>query len=360
MAEQTSTEQQKRVHRLRRKPDQKEGKKSAAKEWFDALLFALIAALIIRTFFFEAFRIPTPSMEKSLLVGDFLLVSKIHYGPRTPLTLGIPFTGIYIKNFQLPYTRLPGLTSVKRYDVMVFNWPPEDKPIDRKTHYIKRVIGLPGDSLAVRNKTVFVNGDSLAPLPTMQQQWLMQVKPGVILPVRRLKALDVDEIRQTRKPNLYLITATFQAAEDIRQWPYIERLEPYILPVGFHDPQIYPPGSPYNRDQYGPVYVPKAGDTIPLNEHTWALYEPVIRRYEGHRTRHAAGHYEIDGKPAQEYTFQQDYYFVMGDNRDDSLDSRFWGFVPADHVVGKAFIIYFSWDVEQGMPRLNRILKFIH
>ncbi len=340
---------------------QKARQKSKAREWFDALLFALIAAIIIRTFFFEAFRIPTPSMEKTLLVGDFLLVSKVHYGPRTPITLGIPFTGIYIKGLELPFTRLPGLTHPKRYDVMVFNWPVEDKPIDRKTHYIKRVIGLPGDTVLIRNKVVYVAGDSLPVLPTMQQEWLVRTQERVILPLRRLEALGVEEIRQTREPNLYLINATFEAAREIASWPYVERVEPFVLPPSYHDPQTFPPGSGFNRDQYGPLFIPAKGQTVTLTDENWPALEPVITRYEHHQARRLGpDRFEIDGKEVSTYTFSQNYYFVMGDNRDDSLDSRFWGYVPEDHVVGKAFIIYFSWDTRRNIPRLGRILKLIH
>lgn len=335
-----------------------------AREWLDALVFALVAALIIRTFFFEAFRIPTPSMEKNLLVGDFLLVSKMHYGTRTPMTVGIPFTDIYIPGFELPFFRLPGFGGVDRGDSFVFNYPPEDVSIDRKTHYIKRAMGLPGDTLEVRSKVVHVDGESIPLDDGMQQEWIVKKSSAdVRLPGPRLRELGVEQVVPLRDRSQVLIRfATVASADEIASWPYVEGVEPYVEAAGLRNgSEAYPPGSGFTRDDFGPVVVPAAGLTVELNEQTWPVYESVFRRFEGLRAqRIGEGRYEINGQPADSYTFTQDYYFAMGDNRDNSLDSRFWGFVPDDHVVGKAFLIYFSWDAEDNLPRLGRLFNLIH
>jgi len=334
--------------------------KSKLREWFEALAFALVVMLIVRTFLFDLFRIPTPSMEKTLLVGDYLFVSKLHYGVRTPVSLGIPFTKIYLKGLTLPHTRLPGFTEIQRGDVIVFNYPPEDLPVDRKTHYIKRVIGLPGDTLWIENKVVYVNGEPQSLRPTMQQYWrIIKSDPRIMLPEVRLAELGIEEVQPTPDPRQVLIMATPGAAEAIAQWPYVERVEPLVIPRGgTYSDLMYPPGMGYSPDNYGPVIIPARGQTITLTEENWPYLEPVIRRYEGHTTgRQQDGTFLIDGRPATTYTFRQDYYFVMGDNRDNSEDSRFWGFVPMDHVVGKALFIYFSWDGRHHLPRLNRLFK---
>ncbi|MFC2085970.1 signal peptidase I [Bacteroidota bacterium] len=339
------------------------GARGKAREWLDALVFALVAALIIRTLFFEAFRIPTPSMEKNLLVGDFLLVSKMHYGTRLPITLGVPFTDIYIPGVELPFFRLPGFGTVGRGDSFVFNYPPEDVPIDRKTHYIKRAMGLPGDTLEVRAKAVYVNHQHIPLDDGMQIEWVVKKSsPEVRLPGPRLRELGVEQVVPLGDPSEVLIRfATTKAADKIASWPYVENVQPYIeTRHPGNGTGTYPPGSDYTRDDYGPVYIPAKGATIPLNDDTWDLYQTIITRFEGHAAKRTGpGRYEIDGQLAESYTFIQDYYFAMGDNRDNSLDSRFWGFVPEEHVVGKAFLIYFSWDAENNFPRLGRLFNLI-
>ncbi len=337
--------------------------KSKLREWLEALGFTLVVMLVVRTFFFDLFRIPTPSMEKTLLVGDYLFVSKLHYGVRTPISLGIPFTKIYVKGLTLPHTRLPGFTSIQRGDVVVFNYPPEDLPIDRKTHYIKRVIGLPGDTLWIQNKIVYVNGEPQPLRPTMQQLWrVIKTDPRVVLPEVRLRELGIEEIQPTPDPRQVLLVATSAAATAMASWPYVERIEPFVLPSGpQYSELMYPPGKGYSPDQYGPIIIPARGQTIALTEANWPIVEPVIRRYEGHTTgREPDGTFLIDGQRATTYTFTQDYYFVMGDNRDNSEDSRFWGFVPMDHIVGKALFVYFSWDGEHHLPRFERLFTRIH
>lgn len=335
-------------------------KKGPVREWLDALVFALVVMLIVRTLFFDLFRIPTPSMEKSLLVGDYLFVSKINYGTRTPISVGIPFTQIYIRGIELPHGRLPGFSRIDRGDNIVFNYPPEDRPIDRKMHYIKRVVGMPGERFEINDKLVVSGGDTLAFLPEMQQYWSLYKRDArVRLSSAALQSLGVSEIAQTADPGLVRIVATRGAVAEIETWPWVDRVEPYIAPgnIGYSD-IMYPAGRGYTPDNYGPIYIPAAGDTIELDENNWSLFEDVIASYERRVVRRLDdGRFEIDGVASNRYTFSQDYFFVMGDNRDNSEDSRFWGLVPMDHVVGKALLVYFSWDAERRMPRFNRMFR---
>ncbi len=334
------------------------------REWTDALVFALVVMLVVRTLIFDLFRIPTPSMEKSLLVGDYLFVSKLHYGTRTPLSIGVPFTQIYLKGVRLPSTRLPGFSEVKRGDAIVFNWPADDAhpPIDRKMHYIKRVIGLPGETVAVQNKVVYIDGEPLDAPAGMQQRWVVFKKDQRYrIPEPMLDGLGVSDAYLTQDPKVVLMTATRAAISEVAALPYIDRVEPYISPsVALYDTAMYPPNRGYSPDNYGPVSIPAEGETVTLTRESWPVVAPVITKYEGHTARELPdGTFEIDGQPATEYTFTQDYFFVMGDNRDNSEDSRFWGFVPMSHVVGKAILIYFSWDAEDMLPRFGRLFKVI-
>ncbi len=318
--------------------------------------------LVVRTLFFDLFRIPSPSMEKSLLVGDYLFVSKLHYGTRTPLTLGIPFTQVHLKGIELPHTRLPGFDDVDRGDPIVFNWPPEDKPIDRKMHYIKRVIGLPGETLQIQNKVVSVDGKPLDLMSEMQQYWMVYKKdPRYRLPDAQLHDAGVSEIQESADPGVLRIVGTPAAAATIRAWPWIDRVEPFIAPsINAYQANIFPAGRGWTEDNYGPVLIPKKGLTITLTDENWPLYEPTITRFEEHTVRPLGdGQFEIDGAVTSTYTFEQNYFFVMGDNRDNSEDSRYWGFVPMNHIVGKAIMVYFSWDAERSLPRFNRLFHII-
>ena len=332
--------------------------KGKFREWTDAIVFALVVMLIVRTLIFDLFRIPTPSMEKSLLIGDYLFVSKLHYGTRTPMTVGIPFTQIYLKGIRLPNTRLPGFSQVERGDAIVFNFPPEDKPIDRKMHYIKRVVGLPGETLEVQDKVVHVNGEALPLMEGMQQYWnVLKKDPRVALSGSALRSLGVSDVQTTSNDSVVRVLATTEAIAEIESWPWVDEVEPYIAPenVGY-SALMYPPGRGYTPDNYGPITIPEAGMQVPLTTETWPVYGPVITEYEHHDVRMSdEGLFTVDGTPADSYTFSQDYFFVMGDNRDNSEDSRFWGFVPMNHIVGKAILIYFSWDSEAMLPRFGRI-----
>ena len=362
-------ERQKRQKRAAVSPNgtSAEGKnqpqKGKVREWTEALLFAVIVMLIVRTFIFDLFRIPTPSMEKSLLVGDFLFVSKLSYGTRTPVTLGVPFTQIHLPGFELPHFRFPGFSDVERGDAIVFNYPVENKPIDRKMHYIKRVVGLPGESVELVDKKVFVDGQPQELSEGMQQLWdVYKTNPQALVSPVRLQAIGIDSVAATSNPQLLRMVATEESIRQVDAWSYIDRVEPFVAPENTgYSAIMYPRGRGYSPDNYGPIQIPKKGETIQLTIENWPVYETVISRYEGHSTRILPDTtFEIDGNSATSYTFEQDYYFVMGDNRDNSEDSRFWGFVPMDHVVGKAILIYYSWDKTKNFPRFGRIFKLIH
>lgn len=326
-------------------------------------MFAVVVMLIVRTLIFDLFRIPTPSMEKSLLVGDYLFVSKLHYGTRTPISLGIPFTQLYLRGIEVPHTRFPGFTTVKRGDAVVFNYPAEEKPIDRKMHYIKRVVGMPGEQIEVRNKVVYVNGQPLPLQAGMQQFWNVYKKDQrVRLSGARLRELGVTEVTTTADPNVDRILATKKAAKQVEALPYVERIDPAVAPHNAgYGALMYPPNRDYTPDDYGPIDIPQKGQTITLTVENWPIIAPVLTSYEGHTVRmFPDSTFEIDGRLAEKYTFKQDYYFVMGDNRDNSEDSRFWGFVPMDHIVGKALVIYFSWNRgEDLLPRFDRMFTMI-
>jgi signal peptidase I len=336
-------------------------KKSRLREWIDALVFAVVVMLIVRTLIFDLFRIPTPSMEKNLLVGDYLFVSKLHYGTRTPVSVGIPFTRVYIPGFTLPNTRLPGFSEVERGDAIVFNWPDDvGYPTDRKTHYIKRVVGLPGERVSLIDKVVHIDGEPLPLSDGMQQWWNVYKKdPRVRLSQSALARLDVSAIRPTQNPSIVQIVATPEAVRDMSEWPWVDRIEPYVSSFRPEKP-LYPGNPDYSTDNYGPLLIPEGGVSYELTEENWAGFELAIRRYEGHTTgRGDDGSFLIDGNPATSFTFRQDYFFVMGDYRDNSEDSRFWGFVPMDHIVGKAVLVYFSWNADAKLPRFSRLFKVI-
>jgi signal peptidase I len=323
------------------------------------VVITLAIVLVIQTFAFGSFHVPTPSMENNILVGDRLIASKMHYGGRTPQTFGIPFTNIFLPGFELASYRVPGFTDIKRDDIVVFNFPPEDVPIERKTHYVKRTIGLPGDTIELRDKVLYVNGTEI-PVPEGAKEHYMATLSStqVTLPMSRLRALGVGTVQPVDDGIRYLVPEiSASIAAEIESWPYVETMERFVIPDGSSGGmEIFPEGSGYNPHQYGPLRIPSAGDKVTLDDNTWPIYRDVITRYEGHVARRTPeGRFEIDGVQTDEYVVEQDYYFMMGDNRDNSLDSRAWGFVPADHVAAKVLFTYFSWDAERTLPRLGRI-----
>lgn len=348
--------------------------KSVAREWVDAIVFAVIAATIIRWLFLEAFTIPTPSMEKSLLVGDFLFVSKIHYGPRTPKTpLQLPLTHqkiwwtdipSYVDWIQLPQYRLPGFTSIKQNDVVVFNYPPElQYPVDLKTNYIKRCVGLPGDSLKVVDTQVYINGEAIENPEKMEFRHNIVTQQQI--KDRVFKSYDITDYERTNYG--YIAQMMPETAKKFEQLPFVEKVEILKMNEDQVNPRVYPKSPqlfPWNEDFYGSIWIPTKDASIPLNEMTIALYRDVIENYEHNdEVRIENGIVFINGEEVNEYTFKQDYYFMMGDNRHNSEDSRFWGFVPKDHVVGKAFFIWLSLDKYESFlhkVRWNRIFNLIH
>ncbi len=338
-------------------------KKGKIREWLDAMVFAVVVMVILRTLFFDLFQIPTPSMEKNLLVGDYLFVSKVHYGTRTPMTLGIPFTSIYLKGFTLPHMRVPGFSSVKQGDAIVFNWPKDQVDvIERRMHYIKRVVGLPGETVQVVDKQVLVDGEAQNLMAGMQQYWeVHKSDPRIQLNRSALEELGISEVIQTSDQSIVQLIATELAAETVAAWPWVESVNPAVAPYSQgYDSAMYPPGQGWTPDNYGPVTIPKEGVSIELTSENWRIYKTVVTRYEGHEAQVAGdGTFMIDGQAATHYTFEQDYYWVMGDNRDNSEDSRFWGFVPMDHVVGKALMVYFSRNKDSLLPRFSRLFSRI-
>ncbi|MEO1049482.1 MAG: signal peptidase I [Bacteroidota bacterium] len=339
------------IFKRKKKEDKKP--KSKVREWVDAIVFAVVAATIIRWLIMEAFTIPTPSMENSLLVGDFLFVSKLHYGTRTPQTpLQMPLTHqtiwwtdipSYLNWIKLPQYRLPGFTSVKRNDVVVFNYPPEDHPVDLKTNYIKRCVGLPGDVLEVRNTQVFVNGEASENPEQMQFRYIVETTESI-----RPRVWEDRDVSEHHKiAGGYIAFMTPATAEDIKSLPFVGDVRKDVEIEGKTKGDVFPKGRyyPWNGDFYGPLKIPKKGESFIVNDSSLAMYRTVIERYDYNDDVKIEGSkLFIDGEQVTEYTFKQDYFFMMGDNRHNSADSRYWGFVPEDHIVGKAFFIWLSLD----------------
>lgn len=351
-------------------------------EWAEAIAFAVITATLIRWLIMEAYVIPTPSMEKSLLVGDYLFVSKFHYGTRTPKTpLQIPLTHqkiwgtnipSYLDWIQLPQFRLPGTTHIKRNDVVVFNVPPKDLndnidyPVDLKTNYIKRCVAASGDTLRIVNKKIFVNGVQEKDPPLMQYSYLVTAKDRIN--ERYLSKYDISDYRvmgysgELPVYNMYITPAT---AEDLKQLPFIVEVKQEVSdPFGQFgarspqtpEPRIFPGGKyyPWNGDFFGPLVVPAKGMTISINDSTLQAYGDAIQYYDFNKdVKIEDGKLFIRGAEQSTYTFKQNYYFMMGDNRHNSWDSRYWGFVPEDHVVGKGYFIWLSVDPNGSF--LNKI-----
>jgi signal peptidase I len=367
-------------------------KKSAGREWADAIGFAVVAATIIRWSLMEAFTIPTPSMENSLMVGDFLFVSKMHYGTRTPITpVQLPLTHqkiwftnapSYSKAVQLPSYRLPGLTSIKRNDVVVFNVPGIsennfeetdrskwiDYPIDLKTNYIKRCVAIPGDVIEVRDTQIYINGEIGDNPDKMQFSYV--IKSTSPINERVMKKHDIaDYGRINSNPNevLSYVHTTPETAAELEKLPFISSVKKATKNQGEAEFNIFPNASmfPWNGDFFGPLTVPKEGMTIQINKESLANYGKVIRLFDHNDPESVVidnDQLTINGQAVTEYTFKQDYYFMMGDNRHNSLDSRYWGFVPADHVVGKGFFIWMSLDPAESFLskiRWSRLFSLI-
>ncbi|MDG1743236.1 MAG: signal peptidase I [Polaribacter sp.] len=410
-------------------------------EWISSITFAIIAATLVHTYFMQPFTIPTSSLEKSLLVGDYLFVSKFHYGARVPSTViaapmvhdSLPFTGTasYLKKPQLPYTRLPGLQKIKNNDIVCFNWPADTlatmwgdtsgkftyKPVDKKTNYVKRSVGIAGDSLEMINGYFYINGkknvlpdraklqfyytyESKKPISQstypkflidkertgvykiLSEYWnnskvqdaikkngnlakigsdslYTEVAGGINTDLaRRLKMVSVE--------NKININLTEEEVNRLMKYPYTVSLKkvnhgadnaifPHIEKLG------------WSQDNFGPIYIPKAGSSVELTSESLPFYEQIIRNYENNDLQVIGENIFINGKKVDSYTFKQDYFYLIGDNRHNSLDARYWGYVPFDHVLGKPVMIWFSWDANAASfgaklksIRWNRLFTTVH
>lgn len=459
-------------------------KKSSLREWTEAILFAVIAASIIRMFFFEAYTIPTSSMEKSLLVGDFLFVSKVTYGPRVPNTpiafplvhhtIPIVNTKSYLEWIKLNYYRFPGFRDIKRNDNVVFNFPDGDtlsttyqsadsyyslvrkygwervwnyknefgdiiaRPVDKRENFIKRCVGLPGESLSIVDQIIHIDGEPVENPRDYEITYRIETEGGATLNKKELINIGVSNedmdwmylsyYINLSKPQIHtlsntpyivsiiplanedinynsiidpnkkflskiifhpeiadkasvlrmykideedienmVVNATLPLSGDIleriKRLPYVEDISPVITMKGYKEKQLFPHNeNDWNVDNYGPILIPQKGMTVELNEENIELYKRIITAFENNSLEEINGEYYINNNPATTYTFQMDYYWMMGDNRHNSADSRFWGFVPEDHVVGKASFVWLSLNKDQSgikKVRWNKLFRKI-
>lgn len=426
-------------------------KKSKLREWTDAIIFAVVAASIIRMFIFEAYTIPTPSMEKSMLVGDYLFVSKLTYGARMPNTpLSFPFVHhtlplsstakSFVEWVKFPYYRFLGFKKVNNNDIIVFNYPDGDtvalnyqdqsyyalvrrygwsrvndpnfippgrripmgkvisRPVDKRENYIKRCIGIAGDNLEIKDQTVFINGKPAGKLELLQYQYFIATQPSALLSKSELKkmSINMDDIdmyansifnpgfhnymistmlglsyadtvfNEYELQNLGILTLTSEMAAQLAKNKKVKRIERLVYKKGIPNPDndIFPfdgENFPWNQDNFGPIHIPAAGETVELNTTNLSLYRRIIEVYENHKLEVNGDKIIIDGKESGSYTFAMNYYWMMGDNRHNSADSRFWGFVPEDHISGTPLFIWLSLDKDLGIfdgkIRWNRSFK---
>lgn len=380
-------------------------KKSAVREWVDAILFAAVAATIIRTFFIEAYTIPTSSMEKSLLIGDFLFVSKISYGPKIPNTpIAFPFahhtmpligTKAYLEWISLPYYRFSGLSDIKNNDVVVFNFPDGDtivyqlenptyydqirmygrdlvwksneimtRPVDKRENYIKRCIGIPGDSVKVIDGFAFVNGKPAEDPKDMQYVYIVRTKNGGFNS-KMFEEMDITEMKSNADQTVYEMVLTFEKCEELKKHPNVSEIRRVIAPKSEYDLGYFPHDTlhyKWNIDNYGAIWIPKAGTTVKLSMENIELYRKIIHVHEGNELKIDGNKIFINGKETDSYTFKMNYYWMMGDNRHNSQDSRYWGFVPEDHIVGKAVFVWLSLDYNKPfykMIRWSKMFRFV-
>ena len=415
--------------------------RSEVGEWISSITFAIIAATLVHTYFMQPFTIPTSSLEKSLLVGDYLFVSKFHYGARVPSTViaapmvhdSLPFTGTasYLKKPQLPYTRLPGLQKIKNNDIVCFNWPADTlatmwgdtsgkftyKPVDKKTNYVKRSVGIAGDSLEMINGYFFINGkkNALPDRAKLQFYYTYESKkpisqstyPKFLIDKERTGVYKIlseywnnSKVKDAIKKNgnltkigsdsLYTevagginadlarklkmvsvenkinINLTEEEVDRLKKYPLTETIKkvnhgadnaifPHIEKLG------------WSQDNFGPIYIPKAGTSVELTSESLPFYEQIIKNYENNDLQIVGENIFINGEKVNSYTFKQDYFYLIGDNRHNSLDARYWGYVPFDHVLGKPVMVWFSWDANATSfgaklksIRWNRMFTTVH
>ena len=375
-------------------------------EWVSAIVFATVAATLIHIFVFQLYVIPTSSMEKSLLIGDYLYVSKLSYGPQVPNTpLSFPFVHHTMpfsqtkKSFseavKWPYHRLKGLGKVERDDVVVFNFPAGDtvllenqavtyydilrqytdelgekagrarlnrdytvisRPVDKRENYVKRCVGIPGDTIRIIDTELYVNGQKQMELPGKQHIYFVQSSS----PISKYAIDNIGITEWSGSGNYYYMTLTEEAAERVKAMSNVVSITQYNATVATGEVFPHNDHYPWTQDNFGPLWIPQKGATVALTLENLPLYERIITAYESHTLKVDGEQIFIDGEPATEYTFAMDYYWMMGDNRHNSADSRFWGFVPEDHIVGKATFVWFSSDKEKGSIRWNRLFKKIN
>ncbi|MGJ8743732.1 signal peptidase I [Polaribacter sp.] len=387
-------------------------------EWVSSIAFAIIAATLVHTYFMQPFTIPSSSLEKSLLVGDYLFVSKFHYGARVPSTViaapmvhdSLPFSNLrsYLKKPQLPYTRLPGLQKIKNNDIVCFNWPADTlatmwgdtsgkftyKPLDKKTNYVKRCVGIAGDSLEIKNGFVYINGkknelpyrakiqfyytyESKTPITSsnfpnflrgkertgvykiLTEYWNDPRVQDAFKQSANLSKIGSDSlytevaggVAQDLANRLKMTNVDTKININLTQEEVVQ-LKKYSQTVSVNkvnygaDNAIFPhvESNQWSQDNFGPIYIPKAGATVTLNAASLPYYEQIIKNYEANDLQVVGENIFINGEKADSYTFKQDYYWMMGDNRHNSLDARYFGFTPFDHVLGKPVMVWFSWD----------------
>lgn len=348
--------------------------KTKFQEWREAVVFAVVVATLFRWSLAEAFVIPTGSMENSLLVGDYLWVSKIHYGARTPRTpLQIPLTHqkiwgteipSYVDWIQLPSYRLPGLRTVKRGESVVFNTPkdlldPTERPLDLKTYLVKRCVAVGGDVIQIKNQQVLINNQPMTNPPEMKFRYQVVTREELQQRTLHRLGLDREDFWFLGKTNtgqaVYTMLLTNQQLMDVTAAPYQVSVESASDNTGGFP--IYPTAMDglWDLNNYGPLVIPQKGMTMVVNDSTLNFYGEFIEKYEGHEAvKISDGQLEIEGKVVSHYTFVQDYYFMMGDSRDNSIDSRYWGLVPEDHILGKPLFIWLSINPEgKGLDKVR-------
>jgi signal peptidase I len=352
-----------------------------------SLLFAVIVATLVHTYFIQPYTIPTSSLEKSLLIGDFLFVSKMNYGARVPMTTvalpmvhdSIPFTKrkSYLNWPQLPYMRLPGFQTIERTDIVVFNWPVDTvykffdtskrhvlKPVDKKSNYVKRCVGIPGDSLSIKDGIVYIDGKILVMPERAKPQYSYAVALDGKTPIdfeyliKDLNITDEAGFKSELRDTLFLKALTAAGAERLKNVPGIVSVTRQIS-KGVED-GIFPHINKWNRDNLGPLYIPQKGKTVALTTETLPFYKRIITEYEkndnGEKNdlKVTGNEIRLNGAIINSYTFKQNYYWMMGDNRHNSEDSRYWGYVPEDHIVGKPIFIWMSWDTNgKGLNKIR-------
>ena len=393
------------------KKEYKEGeKRNELLDWFDSIIFAVVVVTFINTFFFQAFKIPSSSMESSLYTGDHLFVSKLAYGPKLPQTpLTIPFTHnviggkeSYSTLIQNDYRRLKGFGNVETGDYVVFGFPHGDtiltkfpaddyytvkrtigrqaaiknygplkvRPSDKKDHYVKRCVAVAGDTLEIVNGRVYIDSEPQEVWPGVQNTYTVVTTGQRINPMMLDKlGLNISELYfDPSLPGYPAMPLTAAMLEEVKAIPSVQSVNENIdaYPPDYPDSYItifpFSPDYKWTRDNFGPIWIPQKGVTVQLTMENLPLYERIITSYEGNDLQLKDGRIYINSEEAQSYTFQQDYYFMMGDNRHNSLDSRYWGFVPEDHIVGKPAMIWLSIDGNKKFPkniRWRRFFKFV-